>query len=179
MASGVSLRKLVRNMSRDVIPNIDNYRMSYQRQTSARPSLHELCNPMAAVASEQVELHELSQVMSPYAVTNVCLAKLISKNVNELLYQTPTEESPAKIEKAVEETVTEKVKFGWIEGVLIRNMMSIWGVMLFLRLSWVVAQAGIGEFCFLILVTRIELKTLPIFKLKPWLSLRFPLSSLW
>ena len=39
----------------------------------------------------------------------------------------------------------ETVKFGWIEGVLIRNMMSIWGVMLFLRLSWVVAQAGIGE----------------------------------
>ncbi|EFX79453.1 hypothetical protein DAPPUDRAFT_319556 [Daphnia pulex] len=36
-------------------------------------------------------------------------------------------------------------KFGWIEGVLIRNMMSIWGVMLFLRLSWVVGQAGIGE----------------------------------
>ncbi|EFX62925.1 hypothetical protein DAPPUDRAFT_67555, partial [Daphnia pulex] len=36
-------------------------------------------------------------------------------------------------------------KFGWIEGVLIRNMMSLWGVMLFLRLSWVVGQAGIGE----------------------------------
>ncbi len=36
-------------------------------------------------------------------------------------------------------------KFGWIEGVLIRNMMSIWGVMLFLRLSWVVGQAGIGN----------------------------------
>jgi len=34
-------------------------------------------------------------------------------------------------------------KFGWIEGVLIRNMLSIWGVMLFLRISWVVAQAGI------------------------------------
>ncbi|KAI9556388.1 hypothetical protein GHT06_018962 [Daphnia sinensis] len=36
-------------------------------------------------------------------------------------------------------------KFGWIEGVLIRNMMSIWGVMLFLRLTWVVGQAGIGQ----------------------------------
>jgi solute carrier family 12 sodium/potassium/chloride transporter 2 len=35
-------------------------------------------------------------------------------------------------------------KFGWVEGVLIRNMMSLWGVMLFLRLSWVVGQAGIG-----------------------------------
>jgi len=34
-------------------------------------------------------------------------------------------------------------KFGWIEGVLIRNMLSIWGVMLFLRISWVVALSGI------------------------------------
>nr|CAH0112221.1 unnamed protein product [Daphnia galeata] len=51
----------------------------------------------------------------------------------------------SQIEEKVQEPVTETVKFGWIEGVLIRNMMSIWGVMLFLRLSWVVAQAGIGE----------------------------------
>lgn len=37
------------------------------------------------------------------------------------------------------------VKFGWIKGVLVRNLLNIWGVMLFLRLSWVVAQAGICE----------------------------------
>lgn len=52
-----------------------------------------------------------------------------------------------------EENVTESVKFGWIEGVLIRNMMSIWGVMLFLRLSWVVAQAGIGETLIIIAIS--------------------------
>jgi hypothetical protein len=39
------------------------------------------------------------------------------------------------------------VKFGWIKGVLVRNLLNIWGVMLFLRLSWVVAQAGIGKYC--------------------------------
>ncbi|XP_057373614.1 bumetanide-sensitive sodium-(potassium)-chloride cotransporter-like isoform X1 [Daphnia carinata] len=118
IASAASFRKLVRNMSRDVMPSIDNYRLSYQRQTSARPSLHELCNPEAAVVNEEVLLDDLND--------------------------TPTVEGPKKIE-AVEEAVVEKVKFGWIEGVLIRNMMSIWGVMLFLRLSWVVAQAGIAE----------------------------------
>lgn len=37
------------------------------------------------------------------------------------------------------------VKFGWIVGVLIPCLLNIWGVMLFLRLSWVVAQAGISE----------------------------------
>ncbi|XP_064608218.1 solute carrier family 12 member 2-like [Liolophura sinensis] len=36
------------------------------------------------------------------------------------------------------------VKFGWIKGVLIRCLLNIWGVMLFLRLSWVVGQAGVG-----------------------------------
>ena len=41
--------------------------------------------------------------------------------------------------------VEEGIKFGWIKGVLIRNILNIWGVMLFLRLSWVIGQAGIGN----------------------------------
>uniref|UniRef100_A0AAY4E727 Solute carrier family 12 member 1 n=1 Tax=Denticeps clupeoides TaxID=299321 RepID=A0AAY4E727_9TELE len=43
--------------------------------------------------------------------------------------------------------ITEKggfVKFGWIKGVLVRCMLNIWGVMLFIRLSWVFGQAGAG-----------------------------------
>ncbi|KAJ3593093.1 hypothetical protein NHX12_005430 [Muraenolepis orangiensis] len=36
------------------------------------------------------------------------------------------------------------VKFGWITGVLVRCMLNIWGVMLFIRLSWVFGQAGWG-----------------------------------
>ena len=47
-----------------------------------------------------------------------------------------------------QETQASSDKFGWIEGVLIRNMLSIWGVMLFLRISWVVALAGICKFIF-------------------------------
>ncbi|KAK2709720.1 bumetanide-sensitive sodium-(potassium)-chloride cotransporter-like [Artemia franciscana] len=35
------------------------------------------------------------------------------------------------------------LKFGWIKGVLVRCLLCIWGVMLFLRLSWVVGQAGV------------------------------------
>ncbi|KAG6797449.1 bumetanide-sensitive sodium-(potassium)-chloride cotransporter [Apis mellifera caucasica] len=48
---------------------------------------------------------------------------------------------------------TSGIKFGWIQGVLLRCLLNIWGVMLFLRLSWVVAQAGIGEAILLILTT--------------------------
>lgn len=36
------------------------------------------------------------------------------------------------------------IKLGWIQGVLIPCLLNIWGVMLFLRLSWIVAQSGIG-----------------------------------
>ncbi|XP_037030333.1 bumetanide-sensitive sodium-(potassium)-chloride cotransporter isoform X2 [Bradysia coprophila] len=45
------------------------------------------------------------------------------------------------------------VKFGWIQGVLIRCLLNIWGVMLFLRLTWVVGQAGIIEGILLVLTT--------------------------
>jgi solute carrier family 12 sodium/potassium/chloride transporter 2 len=51
--------------------------------------------------------------------------------------------------------VDGQVKFGWIQGVLVRCLLNIWGVMLFLRLSWVVAQAGVGEAILLILTTTV------------------------
>ncbi|KAJ8366254.1 hypothetical protein AAFF_G00363350 [Aldrovandia affinis] len=37
----------------------------------------------------------------------------------------------------------EPVRFGWVTGVMIRCMLNIWGVILFLRLSWITSQAGI------------------------------------
>ncbi|CAB3244621.1 unnamed protein product [Arctia plantaginis] len=36
------------------------------------------------------------------------------------------------------------IKLGWVQGVLIPCLLNIWGVMLFLRIAWIVAQAGIG-----------------------------------
>jgi solute carrier family 12 sodium/potassium/chloride transporter 2 len=44
------------------------------------------------------------------------------------------------------------LKFGWIQGVFIRCLLNIWGVMLFLRLSWVVAEAGIGQAILIVLL---------------------------
>ncbi|XP_030752173.1 bumetanide-sensitive sodium-(potassium)-chloride cotransporter [Sitophilus oryzae] len=51
--------------------------------------------------------------------------------------------------------VSGQLKFGWIQGVLVRCLLNIWGVMLFLRLSWVVGQAGLGQSILLILTTTI------------------------
>ena len=36
-------------------------------------------------------------------------------------------------------------KFGWIQGVYIPCLLNIWGVMLFLRLTWVIGQAGLVQ----------------------------------
>ncbi|PSN49689.1 Bumetanide-sensitive sodium-(potassium)-chloride cotransporter [Blattella germanica] len=42
------------------------------------------------------------------------------------------------------------VKLGWIQGVFIPCLLNIWGVMLFLRLSWVVAQSGVSGIYYII-----------------------------
>merc|ERR1711892_820010 len=36
-------------------------------------------------------------------------------------------------------------KLGWMEGVFMPCLLNIWGVMLFLRLTWVIGQAGIVQ----------------------------------
>ena len=35
-------------------------------------------------------------------------------------------------------------KMGWMKGVLVPCLLNIWGVIMFLRLSWIVGQAGIA-----------------------------------
>ncbi|XP_041465000.1 solute carrier family 12 member 3-like [Lytechinus variegatus] len=56
--------------------------------------------------------------------------------------KTPTpQEAPADAERQPQ--TSSAAKFGWIKGVLIRCVLNIWGVMLFLRLTWIVGQAGI------------------------------------
>ncbi|XP_033751068.1 solute carrier family 12 member 2-like [Pecten maximus] len=47
------------------------------------------------------------------------------------------------------------LKFGWIKGVLIRCLLNIWGVMLFMRLSWVVGQSGVGMATLIILLSAV------------------------
>ncbi|XP_050685671.1 bumetanide-sensitive sodium-(potassium)-chloride cotransporter isoform X2 [Leptidea sinapis] len=47
------------------------------------------------------------------------------------------------------------IKLGWIQGVLIPCLLNIWGVMLFLRISWVVSQAGIGMSLVIIAISAI------------------------
>ena len=52
-----------------------------------------------------------------------------------------------KVEEEVDTRKGKVIKFGWMEGVLLRCLLNIWGTMLFLRLTWVVGQAGIWMVC--------------------------------
>ncbi|XP_066050654.1 solute carrier family 12 member 3 isoform X2 [Chamaea fasciata] len=51
------------------------------------------------------------------------------------------------------DSAPEPVRFGWVKGVMIRCMLNIWGVILYLRLPWITAQAGIALTWLIILMS--------------------------
>ncbi|KAL7402151.1 hypothetical protein ABVT39_010531 [Epinephelus coioides] len=53
-------------------------------------------------------------------------------------------DSSEEDEDEQKEPPPEPTRFGWVQGVMIRCMLNIWGVILYLRLPWITAQAGIG-----------------------------------
>ncbi|XP_077592888.1 solute carrier family 12 member 2 isoform X1 [Stigmatopora nigra] len=106
----------------DAVPNIDFY-----RQTAA-PLGEKLIRPTLSELHDELDKEPFEDGFA---------------NGDEL---TPAEESAAK-EAAESKGV---VKFGWIKGVLVRCMLNIWGVMLFIRMSWIVGQAGIALSCLIV-----------------------------
>ncbi|NWW65225.1 S12A1 protein, partial [Ifrita kowaldi] len=105
----------------DPVPKIDYYRNtgSVSGNKLNRPSL--------------LEIHE--QLAKNIAVSTGSVERVANGE------STAGDETAGSKE---EENKTGFVKFGWVKGVLVRCMLNIWGVMLFIRLSWIVGQAGIG-----------------------------------
>uniref|UniRef100_A0A669D8H1 Solute carrier family 12 member 1 n=1 Tax=Oreochromis niloticus TaxID=8128 RepID=A0A669D8H1_ORENI len=103
----------------DRVPHIDFYRNagSMSGHRAVRPSLQ--------------ELHDVFQKVSEYTL----------EDDGERSIGTPSDDLESA---APTDDMTGMVKFGWIRGVLVRCMLNIWGVMLFIRLSWVFGQAGWG-----------------------------------
>ncbi|XP_061819887.1 solute carrier family 12 member 1 [Nerophis lumbriciformis] len=107
----------------DRLPNIDFYRNagSVSGHRAVRPSLQ--------------ELHDVFQKNGAISVPDTV------EDDGEGSDGTPSDD----VELAVPlDSKGGAVKFGWIRGVLVRCMLNIWGVMLFIRLSWVFGQAGWG-----------------------------------
>uniref|UniRef100_A0A3Q3NKP2 Solute carrier family 12 member 2 n=1 Tax=Mastacembelus armatus TaxID=205130 RepID=A0A3Q3NKP2_9TELE len=111
----------------DAVPNIDFY-----RQTAA-PLGEKLIRPTLSELHDELDKEPFEDGFA---------------NGDEL---TPAEEATAK-EIAESKGV---VKFGWIKGVLVRCMLNIWGVMLFIRMSWIVGQAGIALSCLIVVMATI------------------------
>ncbi|XP_027716727.1 solute carrier family 12 member 1 isoform X2 [Vombatus ursinus] len=105
----------------DAVPKIDYYRNtgSISGVKMNRPSLY--------------EIHE--QLAKNVAVTPGSADRVANGD------GMPGEEQS---ENKEEDPNAGIVKFGWVKGVLVRCMLNIWGVMLFIRLSWIVGEAGIG-----------------------------------
>ncbi|XP_068443269.1 solute carrier family 12 member 3-like [Clinocottus analis] len=99
----------------DLVPQLEHYAGTLQnRHTRSRPSLEVLRRSLEELEAD-IECPDTdSQVSGP-----------VSGN----------EASQAKGKGPV--------RFGWVTGVMIRCMLNIWGVILFLRLSWITSQAGI------------------------------------
>ncbi|XP_041794212.1 solute carrier family 12 member 1 isoform X2 [Chelmon rostratus] len=107
----------------DRLPHVDFYRNagSVSGHRAVRPSLQ--------------ELHDVFQKKGAIDVPDTV------EDDDEGSDGTPSDD----LESAVPfESDKGAVKFGWIRGVLVRCMLNIWGVMLFIRLSWIFGQAGWG-----------------------------------
>uniref|UniRef100_A0A8C8B453 Solute carrier family 12 member 1 n=1 Tax=Otus sunia TaxID=257818 RepID=A0A8C8B453_9STRI len=150
----------------DPVPKIDYYRNtgSVSGNKLSRPSLLEIHEQLAKVRERSTSIVKLrlkmpirSKTPHPFSVQvssarhkNVFVFCVILQNIavsTSSVERVANGESTAGDETAVskeEENKTGFVKFGWVKGVLVRCMLNIWGVMLFIRLSWIVGQAGIG-----------------------------------
>nr|XP_046237206.1 solute carrier family 12 member 3-like [Scatophagus argus] len=115
--SKIDLRRSSIYSTLDLVPQLDHYASTLPRsQARSRPSLEALRK-----AFEDVE---------------VTSAATDSGGIILPASDSGNEQSEAETEKA-------PVRFGWIIGVMVRCMLNIWGVILFLRLSWITSQAGI------------------------------------
>lgn len=72
------------------------------------------------------------------------------------LHEPKVSQFAPRLSKTTELTVSSHhstFKLGWIQGVLIPCLLNIWGVMLFLRMPWIVAHSGILEAVMIIVIS--------------------------
>ncbi|XP_030609324.1 solute carrier family 12 member 3-like [Archocentrus centrarchus] len=101
----------------DLVPQLEHYVSTLPRQqTRSRPSLEALRK-----AFDEVEAGNTN--------TDPGTSNIPATDGGSEESQGPQEQTPTR--------------FGWFVGVMVRCMLNIWGVILFLRLSWITSQAGI------------------------------------
>uniref|UniRef100_A0A4W6EH58 Solute carrier family 12 member 10, tandem duplicate 1 n=1 Tax=Lates calcarifer TaxID=8187 RepID=A0A4W6EH58_LATCA len=123
----------------DLVPQLENYASTLPHQKSkSRASLKTLRKAFG-VSCPPLGTHGGGAGMD--------VASTMTDSVNSLpVIDIGNEESQGSQGKA-------PVRFGWVTGVMMRCMLNIWGVILFLRLSWIISQAGILLTCLIILMS--------------------------
>ncbi|CAF3190851.1 unnamed protein product [Rotaria socialis] len=118
----------------DALPHVDHYRNLFSitsPEPKSRPTLE--------------ALHETASASGRFR-----LGSTIDLNSELLSTLTPQIDQLSQLDVRPKIDV---VKFGWIIGVFIRCVLNIFGVMLFLRLSWVTGQAGLGLAAIIVLTS--------------------------
>ncbi|CAJ0960951.1 unnamed protein product, partial [Mesorhabditis belari] len=106
-------------------PIIDFYRDSIDVVDVNRPSMAQLIHGQKTINEEILEIDEFRA------------------QAYDMIDQGGPPPKPEKIEKLAPPPSAPRTKFGWVEGVFVRCILNIFGVMLYLRISWVTGQAGV------------------------------------
>ncbi|GAB0086660.1 bumetanide-sensitive sodium-(potassium)-chloride cotransporter [Sergentomyia squamirostris] len=115
---------------------------TYRNESPEEPKRISVCDMEAARKKSLAQLtREALPRLDNYRISKRALKRpSLGELHGELDQKTdaPDEGAPASSQ-------VHGIKLGWIQGVLIPCLLNIWGVMLFLRLAWVVSLAGIGQ----------------------------------
>lgn len=144
----------------DAVPELDNYRniLSLTGNARPRPTLHELRNSAACILNNSnrevnlknyvLELDEMNESRVGGDEVKIESGRGGEKKTAASIVAG----SRATLQQNATINKSGIVKFGWIQGVLIRCVLNIFGVMIFLRVSWLVGQAGLGLISIIIIL---------------------------
>ncbi|CAD5221629.1 unnamed protein product [Bursaphelenchus okinawaensis] len=107
--------------SLDRLPAANHYVRTGEQQSTKRPSIFDLMHGQPQIAPVQNGLNGGLRVDR----TPSCRVSVV------------------KFDEPDEKEKKQPKKFGWIEGVFLRCVLNIVGVILYIRLSWITGQAGI------------------------------------
>ncbi|XP_037950069.1 bumetanide-sensitive sodium-(potassium)-chloride cotransporter-like [Teleopsis dalmanni] len=133
-------------------PTIEN---SEENRRSSRLSIRGFGSFLKKNEARKFSLNQLTNETLP-RLDNYRMSKRNQKRISiGEMYGEHEQEQTIQIPEPPNEPSGHMIKLGWIAGVMIPCLLNIWGVMLFLRLSWVVAESGILETLIIITISAV------------------------
>ncbi|XP_055351992.1 solute carrier family 12 member 2-like isoform X2 [Paramacrobiotus metropolitanus] len=155
----------------------DNYSAKRHERSTPRPTgiIYRISAPFTFQEAETDDLGPLPTITN-HRVSTVGDGEVRTRKIS--IGFDPTEAIPTvvnydqlhttRVRPTIEELISGEVKpeeaesapvaakkrgqLGWIRGVFLWSILNLWGVMLFLRIAWMNAQAGMGLFLVIVLI---------------------------